>query len=343
MNEDQPATGRSPRNACLDLVETSDLYIGIIGARGGWTTPSGKLVVQEEFEHARLHKIPTLLFLQDAARDADADTLTRTLSDFIDGAFRRTFSSPAELSRDVEAAVKRETKTMTLPLNSADVVTTRLSARTPSRGDALVRVVIAPERAEEVITPMTIESAKFEKTLYALGHAGDPSLFSYAAPKTSRHKNGVLTVEQSDPNGRHSSAEYVHLSLEENGILVIDASVAPSGEANSFASGMVVYSGDITAALTRIFSFAASLFDHIDPHKRHQRFLYAASLVDLGYRQIRRDRTPSNSFGLTMRSGNGSVAAFDGARPIGRSDLARPEDEIARTVTMLDRAAREGQ
>ena len=48
VNEDFPSLSLSPRNACLDAVESSDVVVSIIGAWGGWTTPSGKLVVDEE-------------------------------------------------------------------------------------------------------------------------------------------------------------------------------------------------------------------------------------------------------------------------------------------------------
>lgn len=52
MAEDWPSLSATPRNACLDAVDSSDIYVGMVGERGGSTAPSGKLVVEEEFEQS---------------------------------------------------------------------------------------------------------------------------------------------------------------------------------------------------------------------------------------------------------------------------------------------------
>src|SRR5687768_1240105 len=68
--EDYPALTISPRTACLDAVESCDVLLTIIGSRGGWTAPSGKLVVEEEFDEAKRHRVRTLVFVQATERDA---------------------------------------------------------------------------------------------------------------------------------------------------------------------------------------------------------------------------------------------------------------------------------
>ena len=93
VNEDFPSVHASPRNACLEGVESCDLMLSIVGSRGGWTTPSGALVVEEEYEHARHRKIPVLIFIQDTPRDSAADAFASRLSDYVDGLYRRTFQS----------------------------------------------------------------------------------------------------------------------------------------------------------------------------------------------------------------------------------------------------------
>src|SRR3569833_3246378 len=97
VNEDLPASPESSRNACLDAIDSVDALVLIIGARGGWTTPSGKLVVEEEYEHAVNRRLPILVFVQDVARDADATRLCEAVFDYIDGVFRRAFTDPREL------------------------------------------------------------------------------------------------------------------------------------------------------------------------------------------------------------------------------------------------------
>jgi hypothetical protein len=60
VNEDFPSLLASPRNACLDAIDSCDLVVTMVGERGGWTSPSGSLVTDEEFQHAMTKKIPVV-------------------------------------------------------------------------------------------------------------------------------------------------------------------------------------------------------------------------------------------------------------------------------------------
>jgi hypothetical protein len=340
VNEDLPAMGESSRNACLDAVESCDAYLMLLGARGGWTTPAAKLVVEEEYEHARRQKMPTLIFVQQVTRDSDAERLLRVVSDYTDGVFRQSFQSAADLERQVEAAVRLVANRMMQPITPPSTVTERLSKRARNRNDAVLRVVLAPERREEVITPMDIESRQFTIRLYEIGHVGDHPIFNYSRPKSDRLEGSARVIEQSDPNGRHDGTETVLLSIDEQGILEVEANVTNRRPGMGFASGMVIVADDVSSVLTAIFGFAARLFDRLDPHKRHQRFLYGASLLELGFRQITRDATPKSSYGIAMSRSDGPLSAFKEPRILSREDLAAPDAEITRTVTMLERAAR---
>jgi hypothetical protein len=106
VNEQFPSLASSSRNACLDAIDSCDFFVLVIGQRGGWRTPSGRLVVEEEFEHARSRKLPILVFLENIDQDADARQLARAVSDYVDGFFRVTFRGPTELAREVERSLK---------------------------------------------------------------------------------------------------------------------------------------------------------------------------------------------------------------------------------------------
>lgn len=80
VNEDLPAQPESPRNACLDEIGSCDIFALVLGSRGGWTAPSGKLVVEEEYDHARSRGMPILVFLQEVDRDAKATILAERIS-----------------------------------------------------------------------------------------------------------------------------------------------------------------------------------------------------------------------------------------------------------------------
>jgi hypothetical protein len=163
VNEDFPSKGDSSRNACLDAIESSDYILSIVGNRGGWTTPSGRLVVEEEFEHARVRNRPILAFVQDAKRDADADRFVRRLSDYVDGMFRTKFTTPADLRREVARAVRERVDAVS-PKNSEerDLSSYLAGERRSSGGATMLRLVLEPERQEEVIDPVRLASEEFD-------------------------------------------------------------------------------------------------------------------------------------------------------------------------------------
>src|SRR5438128_2703876 len=92
MAEDFPALNSSPRNACLDGVASSDVYLVILGERGGWVTPSGKLATEEEYEEAKRRHKPICAFIQQGPKDADATRFAKIISDYVSGHFRRSFN-----------------------------------------------------------------------------------------------------------------------------------------------------------------------------------------------------------------------------------------------------------
>lgn len=47
--EDFPAAGHSPRNACLDGVQSADALVLILGERYGFVGPPGKAATEEEY------------------------------------------------------------------------------------------------------------------------------------------------------------------------------------------------------------------------------------------------------------------------------------------------------
>src|SRR3954470_16843571 len=97
VNEDFPSIPDSSRNACLDAVASSDALALVIGERGGWKTPSGRFVIEEEYDEAVRRGIPLYVFLQDIARDAETDRFTKRVSDYVLGRFRTSFRTPEEL------------------------------------------------------------------------------------------------------------------------------------------------------------------------------------------------------------------------------------------------------
>lgn len=342
VNEDFPALAASSRNACLDAVASCDYLLCIIGARGGWMTPSGKLVVEEEFEEAQRRKHPIFAFVQEGvSRDDDAARLVVRLSDYISGSFRKTFRSPHELRDAVQKAleivfVNKNPRSMSRPASNYFTSPYRV------RDQAMLRFVLAPERKEEVVDPVKLASDDFRDRVLELAHSKTVRLFNYQQPKTTKLEADALRIEQDANNARHDDGQHVLLQVRESGDLIIDASVTGRRDVENYPAlaSYIVSVEDIEAALRQCFSFSAVLYGEIDRFQRQHTFLYNAALSGLGYRQLERNPEPRRSFGMSMRDQHAVFVAHEDYRRLSRSDLTAPSTEIERTILRLEQRAK---
>ena len=335
MAEDFNASNSTPRNACLDAVASSDALVVMVGARGGWSAPSGKLVVQEEVEEALKKRKDVLLFVQDIARDADSEQLVRALSDYVEGRFRKTFRTPLELEALVQAAVAALCGDVnSLPRTEMnDRIAQGQRNPVTLQHEASVRLVLATERDEQVFDPLRFEGAEFQKIVNEASHMGEIPLMLYEHAKRSIVGPDSYQVTQEPVRGVDAPGSHVHLELQERGMIIVDVSVTGGREP---LRGQVIAEPDIRSALQSVFAFSDALFARLDPHARHQRFAYNLVLHNGGYRMIVPDHAPRNSYEMRM-SGNDDVVAYLEPRVIALSDLRTPDDEIERCVRMLER------
>ena len=343
LNEGFAADARSSRNACLDAVASCDAVVLIIAGRGGWTTPSGKLVIEEEYEEAVRRQLPVFVFIQTGTADADAKRFGGLVSDYVNGRFRREFSTPEELEEEVFAAVRGLSAMTDVPRTSPKGIDARVRERAHLQNEPVLRVVIAPERQEELIGPVELSGGALERAIYRLGHDGDTPLFDYSRPKSVRHERDSIIIEQADPDSRHDEVRRVWLSIDERGVMVIEANVGGrrGDTRNGFSAGLAVYVADIEAAFRTMLAFAVAFYAARDPYKRHHRLLYNVALIGLEYRKILRVEPKGGGFPMNiMRGSNDPLVAFDEARMISRDQLEHPNDEIERAVVLLQRADR---
>ena len=181
--------------AC-DGVQASDAYLVVVGDRGGWVTPSGALAVEEEFEEARKRSLPILAFLHEVSRDREGERLSRRVSDYVSGQFRRTFADPSDLQRKVADAVRGLITVVTLPRSDPDRALALLEPRERGPHEASVRLAVVPERVDELIPPDRLASQALVDEVYAIAHALEHSLLRLQL----RKDQGV--VAQWDPRSR---------------------------------------------------------------------------------------------------------------------------------------------
>ncbi len=335
VNEDFPSSPDSPRNACLDGVESSDAMVVIVGARGGSRAPSGKLIVEEELDHARLNHRPVFAFLQDVTRDADAESLAHRLSGFVEGHNRSTFGAPAELESAITRALKKYEVVSMSKAVTADNLMQDLTGSGPIHQEPWVRLAISPQRDEEVIDIVRLEEKAFEKDVYRIAH--DVDLFAYEAPKRKGRTTGGVRFSQADDVGRRQTAPETHVEIQSSGRLLIDQEIE-RGDRNDFLGGLVIVERDLEAALRSSFEFSSAFFEWLDPHQRHSNLWYGTALANSENRTLTRER-PRGSFSMGTGIGRGQRDLLSPELPrlISRIDHRSPEREIERILTLYRR------
>jgi hypothetical protein len=337
VNEDFPSMPNSSRNACLDAVASSDIYLAIIGERAGWQAPSGKLVVEEEFEEAQNRDMPVLLFLVDGYREEEAERLAGRLSDYVEGYFRVEVESPTELQEEIEQALQRLIDNPIDEQPDMQRVRDATSAPYDLDGRPSLRMVLVPEREEEVVDPMTLESDKFRHRVYRIAHALSVTLLRYTEPKSHSLSQNSLVITQRSSSRQGRGKEDARIEIGERGRIIIDTSVTEPDQ-RGMGAGMVIDASKIKGAARRAFAFAEAFFDEIDQHGRYQQFLHNAVLANPGNRKIVDEVNPQKqTFSMPRGAQNDHIVAFDTPRSISRNTLRDPTEEIDRILTRIRR------
>jgi hypothetical protein len=342
VNEDFPAQATSSRNTCFDAIDSCDIFVLVLGARGGWKTPSARLVVEEEFEHARARKLPVLVFLEDVPRDADGERLEKILSDYVDGNFRVKFGGAAELRDHVVRSLRAIVDIRNSRPMDNDPIAAHLLKPYRFSDQTSLRFAIAPERTEEVFDPLDLSSPDFAERMLEIGHSRDVRLFGYLYAKAApRLEQTCLVIEQPLGNNWSDGRQGVRLAIGENGVLLIDTNASGrTKRSNSFdmADMMTVSIGTVEALLAAGFRFAQALYDDRDPYKRNQRFYWNGALSGMGNRSLVRDSvSQEHIYRMTLGDKNDAMRAFPASRLIARADLAQPGKEIDRAILYWER------
>ncbi len=342
VNEDFPSQASSSRNTCLDAIDSCDVFLLVLGARGGWKTPSGRLVVEEEFEHARSRKLPALVFLEDVPRDADGERLARILSDYVDGNFRVKFSGAAELRNQVERSLRAIVDTRNNRAMDHDPIAAHLLKPYRFSDQTSLRFAIAPERMEEVFDPLDLASPNFAERMMEIGHRSHVRLFGYRyAKERPRLEQTWLVIEQPLGNNWSEGRQGVRLAIAENGEVLIDTNVTGrTKRSNSMdlADIMTASIESVETLLAASFRFTQALYDDKDPYKRHQRFYWNGVLSGMGNRSlVRNPVSQEHSYRVNMGTRDEAIPAFPSSRLIARADLAQPGKEIDRAILYWER------
>ena len=109
MELTHPASASPPQEECFAQIEDSDVVVMLLGARYGALQQSEKSATHEEWEHARLHNKPILLFVEDmeaSDRDPDQQAFLEEIGVWEDGSLWKPYSTPVSLVTEIANALK---------------------------------------------------------------------------------------------------------------------------------------------------------------------------------------------------------------------------------------------
>lgn len=337
VNEDFPALSSSPRNACLDAVDSSDALVVIIGSRAGFIAPSGKPVVEEEYERAVSRGIPIHAFVQEGVeREAEAARLEERISDYVGGHFRSSFHDFTELQQQVAAAVETVTTHLQSPAMPEDMLQDLLTRGSSQQQEPILRTAFAPIRDEEMIDAVEIGTDRFREDVLEIGMEREVQLFSAWHEKSARLSGGSLVIEQEAR--RRAQHRYARMQLSPRGLLVVESNVTgrQDSDVRPGLAGLQILEQDVVEVLGQHFSFASRLYEKVDSFRRQHAIKYNVALLGARHRTLVESPSTSGPVRMAIR-GDQEILVHAAPRQIGRAVLAEPGPEIERTLVLLRR------
>lgn len=322
VNEDLPSSPATPRNACLDEIDRSDIFAIVIGGRGGSKAPSGKLVIEEEYEHAFARGKPILVFVQNVSRDPEVDAFVLRISNYLSGHFRVTFEDETDLEEEISRAARKQGAIMKIPAISAtdldaDLTGSRVSDQNPS-----LRLVVAPQRDEELVSVVRTEEEDFWFDVNELAHSRQVQFFSYAAATFRQNTLNGIWFSQRPSEGYRREELRSSIEIRHSGRLILDRAIE-SEPIGDFPGRVGLLEKDVLEVLRTAFRFSFAFYEKFDRQARHSEFWYAALIANPGMNYLLKE--PSRGGGsFNLRSGQEKMVVAEPPRSISRSQLAAP-------------------
>jgi hypothetical protein len=206
MAEDFGARPQSPQVSCLDALRGCDAVVLILGARYGFTQPSGLSATHEEFREAR-ERIPVLAFAQAGAQQepAQAAFVKEVRGGWATGLFSPEFTDPEDLRGKVTRALHDWQLARAAGPFDADELLTRALAPFENRhgshhgnGPTLI-LSLAGGPAQAILRPSEIEDPRLGRALQKEALFGDAAIFDpNAGSQPAMEDSGKLVLRQ-DP------------------------------------------------------------------------------------------------------------------------------------------------
>lgn len=334
--EDFPSLATSPRNACLDAIQSCDSLILIIGERAGYIAPSKKPVVQEEVEYARLQRLPIFIFISSGPHDGATENLIAVVSDYVGGLYRKRYASLVDLQQEVTNALRLHYESHEPEMLDVSFFETALAEAPTLRDEPSIRLVTSPERRGTVFDPMAFERIEFKDQVFLPGYSTNPPLFNHEASKEFTFSADGFHVRQGCSEGYSQTDAKVDLRVDEYGRVICDLDISGSRGRGWMTHHLYVLEADVERRVKSFLSYWAALIDGADPYGRYRMWRLNAALVGMQMKRLLQSPPQDNAIELGMH-GSEPILAYSEPRRLERTSFANPDDEVTRLVSMLRR------
>ncbi len=183
MAEQFGAQPLSPRQACLQGVKKSDLFLAILGSRYGDETDSGKSPCEEEFDAARQAGMPIFILVKDCERGDKQEAFKDRITSYEEGYFVRFFDASDKLFRQIAESLSQYSSATDVSISSSEAAThvqrkIEYLESMASCESSLVAVIVPSDQREPYMSPMELSNSKEKEVLQQSALFGETAIFS---------------------------------------------------------------------------------------------------------------------------------------------------------------------
>jgi Domain of unknown function (DUF4062) len=272
MAEDFGAQPHSPQAGCLEGVRSSDVHVGVFGARYGSPTASGKSATEEEFDEALARGLPILCFIQAGDKEAEQEAFLQRVKLYETGFLVARFATPTELSLQVVQALNDLLGRPGVAAIDAAAASALFDGyrwallpdpRSAPRHHPWLGAVVVPERqGEPYLSFVEFGQQRFREQLLQPALFGATAIFRRNRGMDEREEADALVVEQTDPERNDVLAS---LEVHTDGALVYGLALGqdrPAGD--SMIRMFVVDEDEVERVLGAFVAFANDFYGRIE-------------------------------------------------------------------------------
>jgi len=330
--EDFPAQDKSSRNACLDGVRNSDLYVGIFGARYGSITPSGRSATEEEFDEATCLGKPRLIFVEEVkeCEEKQASFLKRA-GDYRQGRFWKKFKTLEDLKEILKETLKEALTNLMKELPVKELKE-RLSGEilrplSNYHNQCWLITASTPNCRARLSDDPSFNKEGLARQVFKLGGEGEIPVFEVELAKSKELKADHWLLQQAEQQswreGQCLSIVRIYLDACISVAMNVTGREPESG--HDLAGSLYIYPDAVPKIAFAELSFLSRIYQHFDPHIRWDRIALMTALHNLESRNFARPKPGQTSHAMSMRHSQGPVLAFDDPRILERSQLERKD------------------